>query len=158
VWQGEKVLVPAFSVGRTQQLLYYMAELIREQNVPDFPIYLDSPMAIRAVEVYQRHQDLFDAELTQNAQIRRAQTTAAVQGESGGGVLGHHTRRFGASSEERQRDGDGHDELLLSHRIDLFPINNRWGMGPRSILSGLNAWPDVLSIYDSIHLLDAPRP
>jgi metallo-beta-lactamase family protein len=58
------VLIPAFAIGRTQQILYYIAELMREEHVPTFPIYLDSPMAIRAIEVYEKHQYLFDEETT----------------------------------------------------------------------------------------------
>ncbi|MHC4948149.1 MAG: MBL fold metallo-hydrolase [Planctomycetota bacterium] len=71
---GEKVLIPSFAIGRAQQLLYYIAELLREERLPPFPICLDSPMAIRALEVYQRHQDLFDeeaTELTRRHQLRR---------------------------------------------------------------------------------------
>ena len=57
-----KILIPAFAIGRTQQLLYHFAELIRHSDLDDFPIYLDSPMAIRATELYREHQDLFDKE------------------------------------------------------------------------------------------------
>jgi len=57
-----KILIPAFSIGRTQQLLYHFAELIRNTDLEEFPIYLDSPMAIRATELYRVHQDLFDKE------------------------------------------------------------------------------------------------
>lgn len=62
MWDREKVLIPAFAIGRTQQVLYFIAELMRTERVPAFPIYLDSPMAIKATEIYQRHQDLFDKE------------------------------------------------------------------------------------------------
>lgn len=65
VWEKEKVLVPAFAIGRTQQLLYYIAEMIREEKIPSFPTYLDSPMAIKATEVYEKHQHLFDEEATE---------------------------------------------------------------------------------------------
>ena len=62
LWNKEKVLIPAFAIGRTQQILYFIAELLRSQRVPAAPIYLDSPMAIKATQIYQRHQDLFDQE------------------------------------------------------------------------------------------------
>ncbi|MBX3384094.1 MAG: MBL fold metallo-hydrolase [Phycisphaeraceae bacterium] len=62
VWNKEKVLIPAFAIGRSQQVLYHIAELVRSQRVPEFPIYLDSPMAIRATELYRKHAAHFDEE------------------------------------------------------------------------------------------------
>ena len=58
----DKVLIPSFAIGRTQQVLYYIAEFIREGQLPRFPIYLDSPMAIKAMALYRTHRDLFDEE------------------------------------------------------------------------------------------------
>lgn len=55
-----KILVPAFAVGRTQLLLYLLAIMFRKGLVPKFPIYLDSPMAIEASKIYERHMELFD--------------------------------------------------------------------------------------------------
>jgi metallo-beta-lactamase family protein len=57
-----KVLIPAFAIGRSQVLLYHLAELIRAGGLPEFPIWLDSPMAIDATTLYRKHRDLFDAE------------------------------------------------------------------------------------------------
>ncbi|HEY9683073.1 MAG TPA: MBL fold metallo-hydrolase [Oculatellaceae cyanobacterium] len=58
VEQGGKILIPTFAVGRTQQILYYFSELFRRNIVSPFPIYLDSPMAIAATDVYLRHHRL----------------------------------------------------------------------------------------------------
>lgn len=55
-----KVLIPTFAIGRSQQILYHIAELVRSRNVPEFPVYLDSPMAIKATRLYLKHQGLFD--------------------------------------------------------------------------------------------------
>ncbi len=61
--RGKKVIIPAFAVERTQELLYCLHQLAAEGKVPaDMPIYVDSPMAIRATEVFQKHSDLFDAQ------------------------------------------------------------------------------------------------
>jgi metallo-beta-lactamase family protein len=57
-----KILVPAFAVGRTQDLLYYIDEAFHQGNVPTFPVYLDSPMAIEATKIYLQHPELFDEE------------------------------------------------------------------------------------------------
>lgn len=51
------LLIPAFSVGRTQLLMYYMKTLIEKGKIPDIPVYVDSPMAI---SVTQLHKDFFD--------------------------------------------------------------------------------------------------
>lgn len=60
-----KVFIPAFAIGRAQQMMFHIAELIRKKRIPSVPIYLDSPMAIKAVNVYRMHRDLFDVESTQ---------------------------------------------------------------------------------------------
>ena len=62
VKQKSRILVPAFAVGRTQQILYHLDELFCAGIVPPFPVYLDSSMAIEASKIYQRHPDLFDEE------------------------------------------------------------------------------------------------
>jgi len=55
-----KILVPVFAVGRTQLLLYLLAQMFRQKVVPKFPIYLDSPMGIEATKIYWAHMELFD--------------------------------------------------------------------------------------------------
>jgi metallo-beta-lactamase family protein len=62
VREKARILVPAFAVGRTQQILFHLAELFTSGAVPPFPVYLDSPMAIEATRIYGRHPDLFDEE------------------------------------------------------------------------------------------------
>lgn len=62
VQERQKVLVPAFAIGRTQEVLYRLAELVRMGQLPEFPVSLDSPMAIAATRLYVRHQELFDEE------------------------------------------------------------------------------------------------
>jgi metallo-beta-lactamase family protein len=57
-----KVLIPAFAVGRTQEILYHLATLFREGQVPPMPVYLDSPLAIKATDLYLKYPDLADTE------------------------------------------------------------------------------------------------
>jgi metallo-beta-lactamase family protein len=59
----EKVIVPSFAVGRAQELLHAIALLEREGRVPVRDVFLDSPMAIAATELYRRHPALLDPEL-----------------------------------------------------------------------------------------------
>jgi metallo-beta-lactamase family protein len=62
VAQRGRVLVPVFAVGRTQLLLLLLAGAFKRKTLTPFPVYLDSPMAIRATEIYRAHADLFDEE------------------------------------------------------------------------------------------------
>lgn len=62
VQRKARILVPAFAVGRTQQILFHLDELFCAGTVKPFPVYLDSPMAIEATKIYERHPDLFDEE------------------------------------------------------------------------------------------------
>jgi metallo-beta-lactamase family protein len=69
-----KILVPLFAVGRTQLLLYLLAGAFRNNTLPRFPIYLDSPLAIEATKVYGRHSELFDQEaqaMVKSGELRR---------------------------------------------------------------------------------------
>jgi metallo-beta-lactamase family protein len=69
-----RVLIPAFSVGRSQLVLYYLAELAKEGVLgdPPVPVYLDSPMAIKATELYRTHVDLLDETEVGNLRTRGA--------------------------------------------------------------------------------------
>lgn len=57
------LLIPAFSVERSQELLYLFNHLQNQKQLPRVPIFLDSPLAIEALEVFQRHQQLFKKEV-----------------------------------------------------------------------------------------------
>jgi metallo-beta-lactamase family protein len=59
---GGNVLIPAFAVGRSQELLYWFARFWDEWKMSRWRVFLDSPMANRVLKVYDRHHDLFDAE------------------------------------------------------------------------------------------------
>jgi metallo-beta-lactamase family protein len=62
VEQSGRVLVPVFAVGRSQLLLYMLAGAFQRKTLKPFPIFLDSPMAIRATDIYRTHAELFDEE------------------------------------------------------------------------------------------------
>lgn len=59
---GGNVLIPAFAVGRSQELLYWFARFWDEWKMSRWRVFLDSPMANRVLKVYDRHHALFDAE------------------------------------------------------------------------------------------------
>jgi metallo-beta-lactamase family protein len=58
--RGGRLLIPSFAVGRTQEVVASLHTLIERGEVPDLPIFVDSPMARQATEVFRRHPDLFD--------------------------------------------------------------------------------------------------
>lgn len=56
----EKVIIPAFAVERTQEVLYILGEFFRAGELPDIPVYLDSPLAIRATQIFRKHTKYYD--------------------------------------------------------------------------------------------------
>ncbi len=60
-----KILIPTFTVGRAQLMISILASMFRAKDIPPFPIFLDSPMAIDASRIYMKHKELFDEELTE---------------------------------------------------------------------------------------------
>jgi len=57
-----RLLIPAFSVGRTQQLLFYINRLVEERRIPLTTVYVDSPLSLKATNVYSRHRECYDEE------------------------------------------------------------------------------------------------
>jgi len=60
--RGGKIIVPAFAVGRTQQLVILLHELVKQQRIPSIPVFVDSPLAVEATKVFQKHTECYDAE------------------------------------------------------------------------------------------------
>lgn len=60
--RGGKVIIPAFAVGRTQELVYHLNMMMHDGDVPSVPVFVDSPLAVNASEVFMRHPEVFDSE------------------------------------------------------------------------------------------------
>lgn len=60
--RGGKIVIPAFSVGRTQEIVYTMHQLKLAGRLPDIPVYVDSPLSTNATEVFRKHPECFDEE------------------------------------------------------------------------------------------------
>lgn len=58
--RGGKVLIPAFALGRTQELVYSLHQLFRAGSIPDIPIFVDSPLAVETTSVFRLHPEVFD--------------------------------------------------------------------------------------------------
>lgn len=60
--RGGKVIMPAFSVGRTQTIVYYLHQLMHAGELPRYPVFVDSPLAVDATEVFRMHPECYDRE------------------------------------------------------------------------------------------------
>jgi metallo-beta-lactamase family protein len=60
--RGGRIIVPAFAVGRTQQLVVLLHQLANEKRIPNIPIFVDSPLAINVTDVHRDHPECFDEE------------------------------------------------------------------------------------------------
>jgi metallo-beta-lactamase family protein len=69
--RGGKLIIPAFALGRTQELVYALHRLTEEQDIPSLPIYVDSPLALNVTEVFRLHPECFDQELNEFLAGRR---------------------------------------------------------------------------------------
>jgi len=65
IQQKGRVIIPAFAVGRTQELVYHLHKMMENGDIPEIPVFVDSPLAIRASGVFREHPECFDEE-TQN--------------------------------------------------------------------------------------------
>ena len=116
--RGGAVIVPAFAVGRTQDLMYHLSGLEKAGRIPRLRTYVDSPMAIDATEIYARHPEEFDEQMRlllrtgisplRSAEVRLAQTPdesrainavkgpvliLSASGMATGGRVLHHLRQ-----------------------------------------------------------------
>lgn len=66
VQRGGKILIPSFAVERTQQLLYVLHDLFERGEIPEIPVYVDSPLAVSATEIYRLHPESFNDEVYQS--------------------------------------------------------------------------------------------
>lgn len=112
--RGGVVLIPAFAVGRTESVLLHLSRLLDRGEIPDIPIYVNSPMAVSVVEIYRRHPDehrLAGDELERMYRIPRLVTTVddskllnlrggpmviiSASGMLAGGRVLHHLAAYG---------------------------------------------------------------
>lgn len=68
--RGGRVLIPAFAVGRTQEMIYALHGLVKEGAIPSIPIYVDSPLAIDTTTVFEMHPEILDKS---EAMVEKAQ-------------------------------------------------------------------------------------
>jgi metallo-beta-lactamase family protein len=68
VKRGGSIVIPAFAIGRTQTFMYYLRQLENLQRVPKVPVYVDSPMALSATDLYLKHKEDHDLQFSRDEQ------------------------------------------------------------------------------------------
>src|SRR5437667_1963896 len=63
--RGGTIVIPSFAIGRAQELLYILRELENEKQIPVLPVYVDSPVAVDAVEIFRKHVEEHDLEMAE---------------------------------------------------------------------------------------------
>jgi metallo-beta-lactamase family protein len=158
------VVIPSFAVGRTQEILYYLAELRRQGRIPAADVYVDSPMATAATRITLRHAkppDLervrFTESLEESMRINAVRAGAIIISASGmceGGRIRHHLRYniarpecaivfvgFQAAGTLGRRIVDGAKSVRIFRepypvRAKLFTINGLSAHADRAALLG----------------------
>jgi len=69
---GGNIIVPSFALERSQELLYFISELMREGTIPHLMVFLDSPMASAITKVFKRHPELYDPQMRRTLQNRES--------------------------------------------------------------------------------------
>jgi len=70
--KGGNIVVPSFALERAQEVLYHLNKLLIDGRVPRIPVFVDSPMAARVTEVFERHPDLYDQEMSRLVRMNRS--------------------------------------------------------------------------------------
>jgi metallo-beta-lactamase family protein len=92
--RGGSIVIPAFAIGRTQTFMYYLRQLEDQQRIPRLPVYVDSPMALNATDLYLRHHEDHDLEFTRQ------------EGDGKGDPLNAHEFHLTRSVEESKAIND----------------------------------------------------
>jgi metallo-beta-lactamase family protein len=102
VERGGKVIVPAFAVGRTQEIVYALHQMIDAGDLPPIPVYVDSPLAVNASKIFQAHPEVMDAE-----------TREFVRTDRHKAALGFDLLTYTRSVEESKALNDRTDPMVI---------------------------------------------
>ncbi|MFV2005145.1 MAG: MBL fold metallo-hydrolase RNA specificity domain-containing protein [Gammaproteobacteria bacterium] len=160
------ILIPAFAVGRTQEILYLFAKYYKEWDINRWQIFLDSPLAIEATRVFMRHSDLFDEEtlalwqknnyqaLLPNLNISRTtnQSMALNRVHSGAIIIAGS----GMCSGGRIRQHLKHNVWRSDCHVIISGFMARGTLG-RTLVDGaeqIKLWGETIQVAASIHTIN----
>ena len=106
--RGGKIIIPAFAVGRTQELVYYLHQMFNDGELPRLPVYVDSPLAVNISDIFRKHTECFDKE-----------TWELIQSDENHSILGFDLLTYVRSVEE---------SIALNERKDPMIIISASGM------------------------------
>lgn len=101
VKRGGSIVIPAFAVGRTQTFMYYLRQLEDLQRIPKVPVYVDSPMALSATDLYLKYKEDHDVEF-------------ALEEKNGGDPLNVHEFHLARSVEESKQINNVKTCIIIS--------------------------------------------
>lgn len=101
VARNGKVIIPAFAVGRTQELVYFLNQMVQAGEIPSVPVYVDSPLAVNASDIFRRHPEIFDQE-TRDFVLKYQHP-----------ALDFPQLRYTRSVEETKALNDRHDPMII---------------------------------------------
>ena len=90
--RGGSIVIPAFAIGRTQTFMYYLRQLEDQQRIPRLPVYVDSPMALSATDLYLKYKEDHDLDYSREDSRREGRPAGRPPISSdalGGGIEGH---------------------------------------------------------------------
>ncbi|MGD8822507.1 MAG: MBL fold metallo-hydrolase, partial [Anaerolineales bacterium] len=93
--RGGKLIIPAFAVGRTQMLVFYLHQMIDHGDLPRIPVFVDSPLAISVSEIFKEHPEVFDKE-----------AQAFMKADQHSSIFGFDLLKFTRSVEESKAIND----------------------------------------------------
>ncbi len=130
----EKIIIPAFAIERTQEILYILHEFRKNGQYPSIPVYLDSPLAISATEIFKKFPEYFDEEMTR----------LLDQGET---PLAMADLRYSRTAEESMAINQQKGAAIIiaasgmcnAGRIKHHLKHNLWRPGAQIIITGFQA-------------------
>ena len=100
--RGGKVIIPAFAVGRTQEIVYFLHQMFDKHELPRVPVFVDSPLAVNASDVFKQHPECFDDE-----------TWAFIKAGKHRELLGFDRLTYTRSVEESKALNDRTDPMII---------------------------------------------
>ena len=100
--RGGKVIIPAFAVGRTQEIVYVLHQMFESHQLPSVPVYVDSPLAVNATDIFKLHPECFDD-----------QTQAFIRADKYHTALGFDRLIYTRSVEESKALNGRKDPMII---------------------------------------------
>lgn len=107
--RGGKVIIPAFAVGRTQEMVYSMKRLMEAGDIPKVPVFVDSPLAVNVSDLFRRHHECFDEE-------------ALSMLEDGGSALGFDMLTYIRSVEDSKALNERSDPMVIISASGMMEV------------------------------------